>query len=308
MLETVTTNSAATEQDSQPVDAPVVPAAAPSRNQALRSLWRRPLFDAAVLIVVVMLLMALVPRLFTRIDPQSCTLSRSRDGMSAGHPMGFDIQGCDYFSNVVHGARTSMEVGVLTAALIFAVALITGSLAGYFGGFVDATISRVADIMLGMPVMIASLVVLYQFQNRTIWTIVFVLVLFGWAGTMRYMRGSVIQTSANEYVQAAKVLGVPNLTILRRHVLPNSVMPLIVISTLGIGAGMTAEAGFAILGVGLKLPAYSWGLQIASASQDGNWQLAPHLMFFPAAMLGLCTLAFVVIGETLREVLDVRGR
>lgn len=304
-----------TEATLSPTDAqrttPVAAVSARPRGataQALRSVWRKPIFDVAAVIVVVFVLMALFPGLFTGQDPQDCTLRRSREAASAAHPMGYDIQGCDYFSNVVHGARTSMEVGVFTAALIFAVALITGSLAGYFGGFVDSAISRLADIMLGMPVMVASLVVLYQFKDRTIWTIVFVLVLFGWAGTMRYMRGSVMQVKNNEYVQAAKVLGVSNLTVLRRHVLPNAVMPLVVMSTLGIGVGMTAEAGFAILGVGLKLPAYSWGLQIAEASRDGNWQLAPHLMLFPAAMLGLATLAFVVIGETLREVLDVRSQ
>ncbi|WP_265443627.1 ABC transporter permease [Flexivirga meconopsidis] len=276
--------------------------------RALRAAWRRPTFLVAAVIIITTCLMALVPALFTSTDPQDCTLSNSRKGVSAGHPMGYDMQGCDYFSNVVHGARTSMEVGVLTALFIFIVALITGSLAGYFGGIVDSVVSRLADVLLGMPVMVASLVVLYQFRERTIWTIVFVLVLFGWAGTMRYMRGSVLQVKNNEYVQAARVLGVSSLTILRRHVLPNAIMPLIVMTTLGVGAGMTAEAGFAILGVGLKLPAYSWGLQIAQASRDGNWQLAPHLMLFPALMLGLCTLAFVVIGETLRDVLDVRSR
>lgn len=274
----------------------------------LSQLWRQPVTLLALAIIAVVVLMALVPQLFTRIDPRDCSLASSRLGPTGGHPFGFDMQGCDYFSNVVHGARTSLEVGVLVALLTFVIALVAGSLAGYFGGLVDTLVSRLADIILGVPVGIASLVILYQFRSRTVWTIVLVLVLFSWAGTMRYLRGQVLQVKQLEYVQAARVLGVGNLRILRTHVLPNAITPLIVMTTLSVGAGMTAEAGFSILGVGIKLPAFSWGLQIATASSDGNWQVAPFLMFFPAAMLALTTLAFVVLGESLRDALDPRSR
>ncbi len=225
-----------------------------------------------------------------------------------GHPFGYDMQGCDYFSNVVHGARVSLLVGVLVASLTFVIALVAGALAGYFGGFVDTVISRTADIVLGIPVTIASLVILYQFKSRGVGTIVFVLVLFSWAGTMRYLRGSVLQVKQLEYVQAARVLGVGRWAVLWRHVLPNAITPLLVMTTLSVGAGMTAEAGFSILGVGIRLPAFSWGLQIAAASSDGNWQVAPLLMLFPALMLALTTLAFVVLGENLRDLLDPRSR
>jgi len=125
---------------------------------------------------------------------------------------------------------------------------------------------------------------------------------------MRYMRSSVMQVRNLEYIQAARGLGVGPWRILRSHVIPNAVTPLIVMTTLSVGAGMAAEAGFSILGVGLKLPAFSWGIQIALASQDGNWQIAPLLMFFPTLMLGLTTLAFVVLGESLRDALDPKAR
>lgn len=277
-------------------------------SEGLRRTWRRPIVLLAMVIVIVVMLMAAAPGLFTSIGPRDCDLANSRLGPTSGHLMGFDMQGCDYFSNVVHGARTSLEVGLLVAALTFVIALIAGSAAGYYGGLTDTLISRTADIILGVPVGIASLVILYQFRSRSVWTIVLVLVLFSWAGTMRYLRGTVLQVKQLEYVQAARVLGVGNLTILRHHVLPNAIVPLIVMSTLGVGAGMTAEAAFSILGVGIKLPAFSWGLQIAAASSDGNWQIAPYLMFFPAGMLALTTLAFVVLGENLRDALDPRSR
>ncbi|GAA2848567.1 ABC transporter permease [Microbacterium arabinogalactanolyticum] len=277
-------------------------------RSGLRSLWKSPFFDIAALIIIVVTLMALFPTLFTNIDPRDCDLSMSRVGPEAGHPMGFDIQGCDYWSNIVHGARTSLEVGVYTAAISFIIALIAGSLAGYFGGITDSIISWTSNVILGIPVGIASLVILYQFRSRTVWTIVFVLVLFSWAATMRYMRSSVMQVRNLEYIQAARGLGVGPWRILRSHVIPNAVTPLIVMTTLSVGAGMAAEAGFSILGVGLKLPAFSWGIQIALASQDGNWQIAPLLMFFPTLMLGLTTLAFVVLGESLRDALDPKAR
>ncbi|MFC8596948.1 MULTISPECIES: ABC transporter permease [unclassified Isoptericola] len=293
-------------------DPTIAPPAARTRQgrprSGLRTLWKSPWFDLAALIIVVVVLMALFPSLFTQLDPRDCDLSQSRLGPAPGHPMGFDIQGCDYWSNVVHGARTSLEVGVYTAAISFLIALVAGSLAGYFGGVVDTVISWTSNVILGIPVGIASLVILYQFRSRTVWTIVLVLVLFSWAATMRYMRSSVMQVKNLEFIQAARGLGVGPWRILGSHVIPNAVTPLIVMTTLSVGAGMAAEAGFSILGVGLKLPAFSWGIQIALASQDGNWQIAPLLMFFPALMLGLTTLAFVVLGESLRDALDPKAR
>jgi len=277
-------------------------------RSGLRALWKSPWFDVAALIILVVTLMALFPSLFTQIDPRDCDLSMSRLGPEPGHIMGFDIQGCDYWSNIVYGARTSLEVGVYTAAISFVIALVAGSLAGYFGGVVDSVISWTSNVILGIPVGIASLVILYQFRSRTVWTIVLVLVLFSWAATMRYMRSSVMQVKNLEYIQAARGLGVGPWRVLGSHVIPNAVTPLIVMTTLSVGAGMAAEAGFSILGVGLKLPAFSWGIQIALASQDGNWQIAPLLMFFPALMLGLTTLAFVVLGESLRDALDPKAR
>lgn len=275
---------------------------------ALLGAWRRPLLVLAVLIIVTVSLMAIWPSLFTSLDPRDCDLSLSRQGPSDGHPFGYDQQGCDYYANVVYGARISLQVGIFVAAITFVIALIAGAIAGYFGGWADTIISRTADIVLGIPVTIASLVILYQFQSRNVWTIVFVLVLFSWAGTMRYLRGSVLQVKALEYVQAARVLGVGKWEILRRHVIPNAITPLLVMTTLSVGAGMTAEAGFSILGVGVRLPAFSWGLQIQAASTDGNWQVAPLLMLFPSLMLALTTLAFVVLGENLRDLLDPRSR
>ncbi len=293
----------------------VRPEAAPARGGRLRGrvagallgYWRRPFLVVALVIIAVVAAMAAVPGLFTDIDPRDCDLASSRLGPRAGHPFGYDMQGCDYFSNVVHGARTSLLVGVLVAGLTFVIALVAGAAAGYYGGLVDTLVSRAADVVLGVPVTIASLVILYQFKSRGVGTIVFVLVLFSWAGTMRYLRGSVLQVKQLEYVQAARILGVGRLRILWRHVLPNAITPLIVMSTLSVGAGMTAEAGFSILGVGIKLPAFSWGLQISAASADGNWQIAPLLMLFPALMLALTTLAFVVLGENLRDALDPRS-
>lgn len=277
-------------------------------RSGLAGLWRSPFFIISMLIILTATAMALFPSLFTNLDPRACQLSMSRVGPEPGHLFGYDMQGCDYWANIVYGARTSLAVGVLTALITFVIALIAGSLAGYFGGIVDASISWLSNIILGIPTAVASLVILYQFRDRTVWTIVLVLVLFAWAGTMRYMRSSVMQVKNLEYIQAAKGLGVGRWKILFRHVVPNSLTPLIVISTLSIGAGMSAEAAFSVLGVGLKLPAFSWGLQIAVAGQDGNWQLAPHLMFFPALMLALTTLAFVILGETLREALDPKAR
>ncbi|SDT55788.1 oligopeptide transport system permease protein [Jiangella sp. DSM 45060] len=279
-------------------------------GDAWRELRRRPLFIVASLLVMLLIVVAIAPQLFAgwfgNGDPRVCDLSRSIEGPASGHPFGFDKQGCDVYANVVYGARASISVGVLVTALTLALALVLGSLAGFFGRVVDAVVSRFADVFFGFPFLLGALVVLTAFEARSIWTVALVLALFRWPSMTRVMRSSVIQVRDMDYVRASVGLGGSRLWLLRRHVLPNAITPIMVMVTLDIGTVIVVESTLTFLGVGLQAPAISWGLQLSNASTD--FAAAPHLLIFPSLFLSLTVLSFIVLGDLIRDALDPRLR
>jgi ABC-type dipeptide/oligopeptide/nickel transport system permease subunit len=175
---------------------------------------------------------------------------------------------------------------------------------GYYGGLIDAAVSRLTDIFLGFPFLVAAIVILTSFQHRTVWTIAMVIILFAWPPWTRVMRASVLSVANMEYVVAARALGASDLRILVRHILPNAVSPLIVLVTLGVGGLIVAESSLTYLGVGLQLPAISWGLQLSTA--QAYFSTKPHLLIFPALFLSLTVLSFVLAGDAVRDALDPR--
>lgn len=282
---------------------------APPPESPLRALLRKPRFVISGFLVLLMLVMAAVPQLFTRIDahsPASCDLGRALQGPSAAAWFGTDALGCDYFAKVVFGARPSITIGLVVTAGSFLISAVLGSLAGYLGGWVDALISRLCDVMFGLPFILGAIVVLQLFEKRTVSTVCLALVLFYWPGGVRYMRSAVLRVRSLEYVQAAKVMGVSELQIVRTHIIPNSLTPLIVLKTLGIGGVIAAEAGLTFIGIGLAKPAVSWGLQLADAKPE--IAANPHLLIFPSLFLSVTVLAFVLFGESVRDALDPKTR
>jgi oligopeptide transport system permease protein len=273
---------------------------------AWRELRRDPLFLGSGLVVLLLAGMAAFPRLFTRADPYDCRLSRSARPPSAEHWFGFDIQGCDYYARVVYGARVSLTVGILATVSAVAVALVLGSLAGYYGGIVDTVIARLTDIMFGVPLALGAVVLLTVLPSRGLAEVTFVLVVFGWPTLTRLMRSSVLAVRDADYVRAAKALGARDVRILVRHVLPNAVAPVVVYATIYVGIVVATEATLSFLGVGLQLPAISWGLMIS----DAQYRVAeaPHLLLFPGLFLSLTVLCFILLGDALRDALDPKLR
>jgi ABC-type dipeptide/oligopeptide/nickel transport system permease subunit len=275
-------------------------------SDAWRQLRRNPLFLMAVGIVALFALMAAVPVLFTRVDPRDCDLARSLGRPSGAHWFGFDVQGCDYYSRVVHGARVSMTVGLATVAGSGLLAVVGGSLAGYYGGLVDALIGRLTDVWFALPTILGALVILSVLGDKGLPQVTLVLVVMGWPTMLRLMRSSVLATREMDYVAAARALGAGNRRILLRHILPNAIAPVVVYGTIKVGIVIAAEATLSFLGVGLQLPAISWGLMISGA--QSRLLSAPHLLLFPGLFLSLTVLAFVLLGDTLRDALDPRLR
>jgi oligopeptide transport system permease protein len=273
---------------------------------AWRELRRSPLFIVSTALIVIMVLMAAVPQLFTRQDPRVCDLANSRKGPEPGHWFGFDIQGCDYYSNVIYGARPSITIGITVTAVSAIIAVVFGSMAGYYGGAADSILSRFTDIFFGIPFILGAIVLLNTFPVRSVWTVCGALIVFGWMTLTRLMRSSVISARDMDYVNAARALGAPNSRIIRRHILPNAITPLVVYSTVTVGTTIAAEATLSFLGVGLQLPAISWGLQISQAQT--LFQQSPHLLLFPAAFLSVTVLSFILLGDAVRDAFDPKLR
>lgn len=275
-------------------------------SDAWRELRHDKIFVAAAAIVVVFVAMAAFPRLFTGADPRACDLSRSLVRPSAQHWFGYDLLGCDYYAKVIHGARTSITIGIVVTVSALAIAILLGSLAGYYGGILDAVIARFTDIIFGLPFILGAIVILTVFETRGLPQVSFVLAVLGWTTMTRLVRSSVLSARDNDYVVAAKALGAGDLRLLWRHILPNALAPVIVYATIYVGIVIAAEATLSFLGVGLQLPAISWGLMIS----DAQYRIAeaPHLLLFPGLLLSLTVLSFILMGDALRDALDPKLR
>ncbi|MEW6474108.1 MAG: ABC transporter permease [Actinomycetota bacterium] len=275
-------------------------------SDAWRQLRRNPLFIGSAVLIAVFTVMAIVPGLFTRADPRACDLSNSLLRPSRGHWFGFDLQGCDYFAKVIHGARVSMTIGIATVAGTALVAVVLGTLAGFYGGVVDTLIARVTDVWFALPTLLGAVVVLSVLGGKGLPQLTFVLVIFGWPTMTRLMRSAVLTVRDMEYVTAARALGAGDLRLMWRHILPNALAPVIVYGAIRVGIVIAAEATLSFLGLGLQLPAISWGLMIATAQP--RLLSAPHLLLFPGLFLSLTVLAFVLLGDALRDAFDPRLR
>lgn len=276
-------------------------------GDAWRYLRTNPLFLIGLLIMVVMVSMALFPTVFARgVDPLDCDLSLSRQRPSAAHWFGMDLQGCDYYANVVHGARTSVAIGVLTVIGVLIIGVLIGAVAGYFGGWADAVLARLTDVFFGIPLFLGAMILLTVSPHRSVWTVSLALIVFGWMTAMRLVRSSVVAIRESDYVLAAQALGASSGRILLRHILPNALAPVLIYATIAVGTFISAESALTYLGIGLQAPEISWGLQINVAqSLIGS---SPHLLFFPALFLSLTVLGFILLGDALRDALDPKRR
>jgi oligopeptide transport system permease protein len=279
-------------------------------SDAMRDLRRNPIFWIACVLGLTVVVMAVIPQLFTSADPRECALSRQHAGPSGSAFFGYDFQGCDVYARTVYGARASVLVGTFGVAVATLLALAMGMPAGFFGGWIDAVLSRVVDIVLGVPYLLAGIVLAKRLssgrEDPGIWAVVLVLGLLGWTTAARVIRSSVISAKEQDYVAAARMLGASNWRIMWRHILPNTLAPMVVVLTIALGAFIAAEATLSFLGIGLRPPAISWGIDIATARVHVREAGVP--MLAPAAFLALTVLAFIMLGDAIRDAFDPRLR
>ena len=276
-------------------------------DDAWRDLRRRWIFWGSVAILALVAVMAAVPRLFTaKGGNEGCDPNLAKLGPSGEHWFGTDITGCDYYAQVVHGARPTLLIGVAVTLFALLIALLFGMLAGYYGGVVDALIARVTDVFFGLPFVLGATVILVAFPGHGMWAMTLVLVLLGWTTMIRIMRGQVISVRDADYVQAARLLGASDRRIMARHIMPNALAPVVVVATLNVGNVIVGEATLDFLGVGLQYPEVSWGLQLGQAKDF--FIDHPHLLVFPGAFLSATVLSFLLLGDAVRDALDPKLR
>lgn len=220
---------------------------------------------------------------------------------SPEHPLGTDEAGRDVLARMLYGSRVSLLVGVVPTLLSMVVGTLLGVLAGYLGGAWDNAIMRVADIVLSFPSMLLAMVIMYTLGGG-IANVFLTMALVSWAGVARVVRSETLSLKQDEYVEAARVIGVRWPTILVRHILPNCIPTLIVLFTLEIPSAILTESSLSFLGMGVQPPQASWGLMVNAGRQ--YLFFAPWLCFAPCAAIMVVVLAFNYVGDGLRDVLD----
>ena len=282
-------------------------------SDAWRQLRRSKLFLVAIAMLAILTVMAVFPGLFTSLgDPRlgGCDLADSRQPPSADAWFGYDIQGCDHYTNVIYGARVSMIIGLLVVGGAMVIGVTLGALAGFFGGWFDTLVARITDVVYGLPIILGAILLLgflaEAFGQRGVLQVAIALIALSWMTFLRLFRSSVISIKETDYVAAARAMGATNSRIILKHIVPNALAPVLVYGTIAVGGIIAAEATLSFLGIGLQLPAVSWGLQINSGRN--LLRTAPHVIFFPSLFLSVTVLSFILLGDALRDALDPKLR
>ncbi|WP_026931090.1 ABC transporter permease [Glycomyces tenuis] len=288
-------------------------------KDAFRTMARRPDVIFATLIMLFVFTMAAFPGLFTDKDPTRCLGRDARlrpDTWFTGeHPLGTDGFGCDFAATIVHGTRPTITLALTVIILSVLIGMTLGILAGYFGRWVDAIISRALDVFIVIPLMMGAILLLSLFRGRgssgnlleTVGPAALALTLFGWMEFCRYARAATIETKNLDYVTAARCLGARDRRIMFKHVLPNAIVPITAIVPTSLGSVIVAEAALAVLGIGVQPPATSWGVLLSNGTQ---WAGGGYIYLFgiPLVLLILTVFAFATFGDALRDALDPKLR
>ena len=283
----------------------------PTARKVKRDAWSRLLrIPTAVLSLVVVVLLVLLAGLsYAEVPLTSYSFDQTTTGIllhpSMQHPMGTDELGRDLLTRVIYGSRLSISIGILTALAGFAIGTVYGAIAGYCGGKVDSILMRGVDIAYALPDLLV-MILLGVLIGRGTSGILLALALVSWRGTARLVRAQFLQIQSEEYVEAARASGQSHLNIILKHLLPNSLGPVIVAMTFTVPAAILSESTLSFIGLGLSPPACSWG----TLASDG-WRALrthPHLILFPSMFIFLTVLSFNFLGDGLRDAIDPRTR
>ncbi|MEB2284799.1 MAG: ABC transporter permease [Polyangiaceae bacterium UTPRO1] len=255
-------------------------------------------------LIAVLIVVALGADRLAPYDPGAQALSENLAPPGARHWLGQDALGRDILARVIHGARVSLAVGIITVLVSLAIGTTIGALAGFAGGWIDELAMRAVDVLLAFPGLLLA-IALTSVLGPSLRNVVIALSLIGWTGYARLARGEIVRLRERELVEAARALGVPEHRILLRHLVPLLATPLLVQATFGMAAAIVAEASLSFLGLGAQPPTASWGAML----NDGRAfaLVAPHLTIFPGLAIMVTVLGLNCLGDGLRDRLDVRA-
>jgi peptide/nickel transport system permease protein/oligopeptide transport system permease protein len=267
-----------------------------------RQLWKQnKLAVFSALVIVLIALAAIFAPVVAPYDPTAQDLTNRLQCPSLQHLLGTDQLGRDVLSRMIYGARVSLVIGLCPTLLSMLLGIILGLMAGYMGKWVDFAIMRLADVTLAFPSLLLAMVVTYTLGTGTV-PIFISLTIVGWAGTARIVRSQALSLKEQEYVEAARSIGVSKWSIMFRHILPNCLPSLIVLFTLNVPGSILSESSLSFLGIGAQSPSTSWGLMVT----DGKSYLFsnPVMALAPGIAILVLALAFNFLGDGLRDVMD----
>ena len=272
-------------------------------RRALRSFLRHRMALLSLAVIIALVLLAIFAPFIAPYPPIEAHFDDVRAAPNAQYLLGTDDLGRDVLSRMIHAARISVSVGIVAVSIYQVIALVLGALSGYFGGVIDMIIQRLVDIAMSFPTLIIILVFI-ALLGPSIFNVMIAIGLLSWPGPTRLYRAQILQLRAMDYVLAARAIGVSNIQIIVRHILPGIVSPLVVNATFGVGAAIMAEAGLSFLGLGVQPPTASWGNMLTDAQNLTKLQLMPWLWVPPGLAIAMTVLAINFIGDGLRDALD----
>jgi len=275
------------------------------QSDTLRRLLHHKLSVVGMVCISVIVFMAIFADVISPADPLEFNPYDTLAKPSLSHPLGTDHFGRDQLSRLFHGARISLIVGVLSVLLAVALGVPTGIAAAFWGGWVDHLLMRLVDVRMAIPNLLLAILLLLVLGGGVI-TVSIALGLNLWATQARLVRSQALSVKEREYFTAAKAIGSPAWRLMFLHMLPNSIQPVIVQASLGVGFAVLGEAGLSFIGVGVMPPTPTWGSMLNTAFQYLN--SAPWLSFAPGLAIFIMVLAFNFVGDGLRDVLDPRLR
>lgn len=270
-----------------------------------RRLAKNKLSLTGLLIVLVLVILTLLYPFICRYGYSEIDPMNAYQGPSAEHLFGTDILGRDLFSRIIYGARYSLSLGVAAELMGLVIGIIFGSLAGYFGGLVDAVILRICDVIQSIPSILLCICV-SQVLGAGFFPTVFALCVSGTPQVVRLLRANIMSIREQEFIEAAHAIKGSNIRIMFRHILPNCLAPLIINSSNGIGSKILTSASLSYLGLGVQEPLPEWGAMLATGKNFFRYY--PHLILVPGIFIALSILSFNLFGDGLRDVLDPKLR
>ncbi|HLV11116.1 MAG TPA: ABC transporter permease [Trueperaceae bacterium] len=276
----------------------------PRRSRFLGRVLRQPLGLVAFTVLVLLVLLVVFGPAFLSHSPTRTNPLQTLQPPSAEHWLGTDELGRDVFARIVHGGRVSLSVGLFSMLVGLFIGVAVGGSAGYFGGRTENVLMRVVDTFMAIPTFFLILVIVTSFGNHPV-TIVFTVGLGFWAQMARSVHAEFKRFKTAEFVEASRALGSHHLRLMVRHILPQVMPQAIVLATLGVGWSILTEAGLSYLGLGIQPPLASWGNMLQNA--QAYLFRAPVLAVWPGLFIAITVLAFNVLGNALRDVLDPRG-